>query len=213
MLSWKRSTSSRIARGTPPSIGSTFMKSLGWYRWFAVLRNTGVVYGGRRRATRRWSGFAVMHAQRAALEAADGGRRSPCVHLRARREARGVGREAVGEDLVHHRVLPPVERARRVRGRGLDDPPRRSVVVRERTTTREGSVGIGGCGGDGRAAPTRRRARESLADAQQPARAARPRREHHDAVCGPPRGVWPTRLKARAFLPGSSQHCSSQQAF
>ena len=40
---WQASTNSRNA-SSPPSMGSTFMKSLGWYRWFAVDRNTGVRY-------------------------------------------------------------------------------------------------------------------------------------------------------------------------
>ncbi len=151
-------------------------------------------------------------AQRAALEAADGGRRSPRVHLRARREARGVGREAVGEDLVHHRVLPPVERARRVRGRGLDDPPRRSVVVRERTTTREGSGAPEAAARRARRADAAARAGIARRSGETDVRAQRARcREHHDAVCGLPRGVWPTRINSfRAFCRFA---LSQQQAF
>ena len=34
---------SSLNASSPPSIGSTFMKSLGWYRWLAVDKNTGVV--------------------------------------------------------------------------------------------------------------------------------------------------------------------------
>ena len=36
------------------------MKSLGWYRWFAVLRNTGVVYSVFTPSDWMWSRFAVM---------------------------------------------------------------------------------------------------------------------------------------------------------
>ena len=37
------SSMSSLNAASPPSSGSTFMKSEGWYRWLAVERKTGVV--------------------------------------------------------------------------------------------------------------------------------------------------------------------------
>ena len=140
------------------------MKSLGWYRWFAVLRNTGVVYSVFTPSDWMWSRFAVMprseppwklrmvggdpHASTCvpgARPAGSGAKRSGKIWYTTASFHQSKGHDgSAGEGSTTH-------------------PDGASSFANEQRRARD--PGHRRLRRDGRAAPTRRRARESLAEA------------------------------------------------